>query len=146
MSDEPQWLVGKATRKSGGSVFVRWLAEQPEACSAMSEAVLVSWSYPESGSRDEVFHAMEGFEELLRPLWFGPSACLALVQTFADSREWTFYTPSPDAFTAEFNRLLSGHPRFPIQLTLESDPQWSRWRKFALLRRKAQPGAPGQRP
>lgn len=136
----------ESNSQDGGSVFVRWLGEEPEDWAALPEAVLVSWSHPESGSPDDVLRAMEDFEGLLRPLWSAPDACLALIETFADSRVWTFYTGDPNAFAAELNRLLADYPPFPLELSHESDPSWSRWRKFSTLPKKAQSGDPGQRP
>jgi hypothetical protein len=129
------WLLGEARRKNGGSAIVRFLAERPHDSLDLSESVRVSWRFPESGVAEEVFAAMERFEELLQPLVESSSSRLAVVVTAADCREWIFYVSDAGRFGSALNGLLRDQPRLPIQLYHEADPSWTQWQRFSSLPR-----------
>lgn len=62
------------------------------------------------------------------------TAILAAVVTVLDrgTRRWTWYYSDRAAVQKRVNEALSGQPRYPIQLSTESDPDWECFR--SLLR------------
>jgi hypothetical protein len=77
---------------------------------------------------------VEHFEEVMRPLWSNTSSCLALVLTYADCREWTYYAGDALLFVRDLNKILADKQRYPINLESEADSSWSRWEQFSKLR------------
>lgn len=51
-------------------------------------------------------------------------AVLAFVLTTNGSREWHFYVSNIEEAGKKINNALSGFPKLPIHLQVESDPEW----------------------
>lgn len=70
-------------------------------------------------------------EDLLAPYVEQTSlSVLTLVSTGEGEREWVYYTRSQNEFMAKMNQALLGYPRFPVEVTLWNDPEWSRYEEF----------------
>ena len=52
------------------------------------------------------------------------------VRTGFGKRDWLFYTTNQERFLNTFNRLLSGHESYPIQVLLQEDPEWDIWHEI----------------
>jgi hypothetical protein len=42
-------------------------------------------------------------------------------------KQWIFYARSREEFMGELNELLSGHPRYPLDIEFFEDPNWEVW-------------------
>jgi hypothetical protein len=74
---------------------------------------------------------MDALEDLLAPVLAGDDfATLALVSTGENLREWTYYAKSEDEFMARLNYAFIGEEPFPIEIHIESDPEWRMYEKF----------------
>ncbi len=102
-----------------GSVSPR--SRQPE------RAVLV-WNYaPEGrGMPSEDDHArMNDLEDRLNPAVEADGrSTLVMVSTGDGVREWLYYTQSREHFMEALNGALSDQPPYPIEIFLDSDPEW----------------------
>ena len=54
---------------------------------------------------------------------------LVCVRTGFGEREWLFYAAKKSRFMAQFNALLTEHPRYPIEISSQRDPDWKIWRE-----------------
>lgn len=54
-------------------------------------------------------------------------AILAFVFTCSGQREWHFYVSDIGAVGQAINEALAGQPVLPIELTVEDDPEWSKF-------------------
>lgn len=57
-------------------------------------------------------------------------ASLALVSTGDCRREWTYNAGSREYVMSRLNRGLSGHPRFPIEILVNREPDWATFNDF----------------
>ena len=74
---------------------------------------------------------MNALEDGLTPALAGDDfATLALVSTGENLREWTYYAKSEDEFMARLNYAFIGEEPFPIEIHIQSDPEWSMYEKF----------------
>lgn len=101
--------------------------------STFPDRVIIVWKYksdsgmPVQAERE----AMDRMEDLLAPL-VGNSgvSVLALVSTGENLREWIFYARTEREFLADLNKVLTGQPRFPIEIHAGSDPEWASYERF----------------
>jgi len=77
-----------------------------------------------------VNEAQIGFEDAIEPLCTGSSGFLMLVFTGNSRKEWLFYTPSPDMWTAKLTKLLARHPPYPLRIENWADADWTTWQTF----------------
>ena len=75
----------------------------------------------------DVNQAQLDFERALDPLTENSDAEVAQVSTGMGQKEWVFYAKDREVFMAQMNRLLAGHPRYPLQITFYDDPDWKIW-------------------
>ncbi|MBE7368005.1 DUF695 domain-containing protein [Ramlibacter pallidus] len=94
---------------------------------------IVMWRYtsdsgmPGASERED----MDRLEDLLAPLVERPGvALLALVSTGENLREWIFYARSEDQFMELLNMALRDQKRFPIEIDIEQDAEWSTYDRF----------------
>ncbi len=52
---------------------------------------------------------------------------LVMARTGFGVKTWLFYTNDQERFVATFNRLLSSHPKYPIEVSSDEDPDWTEW-------------------
>jgi hypothetical protein len=130
------WSTAVATRPSDGhSIIYRYRSEFGPSFnrSLYPDRVIVSWAYQsESGmpSRAER-ESMDRMEDLLAP-HVEPAAVstLVLVSTGEGLREWVYYANSKEEFMARMNKALQGLPRFPVEVDLWKDAEWTRYETF----------------
>ncbi|MDG1302002.1 MAG: DUF695 domain-containing protein [Opitutae bacterium] len=60
-------------------------------------------------------------------------AILAFVFTSSGTREWNFYLSDVSEVGIRINKALSTIPQLPIDLTVESDPNWDELRQVFQL-------------
>ncbi|GGP19375.1 DUF695 domain-containing protein [Silvimonas iriomotensis] len=130
------WAVATATRPSDGhKIIYRYRATFGPGFSKSQypERITVSWLYPTTSgmpSHDDSI-AMGQMEDLLAPVTdTGSLSYLALVTTGEGVREWVFYAKSRTQFMQQLNAALQGHPRFPVEIDLQSDPKWTRYEEI----------------
>jgi len=101
--------------------------------SAFPDRVILVWKYKsESGMPlPTEREAMDRMEDLLEPLVEkSGTSVLALVSTGENLREWIFYAKTEQEFLAALNKVLTGQPRFPIEIHAGRDSQWSSYERF----------------
>lgn len=100
---------------------------------AFRTAVRVTWPYTSDSPMPtkDVQAQQNAFDIALDELSGGNGyAELVQVSTGNGVKEWLYYTTDVEAFGASFNRLLEGHPRYPVTLQFEQDPEWRIWGDF----------------
>lgn len=131
-----EWSTAVATRPSDGHQIIhRFRSAYGPSFDrrAYSERVVIDWTYESDGgmpSRSER-EAMDQMEDLMTPqVEHSGLASLAWVSTGEGLRRWIYYAKSRETFMARMNKALAGHPRFPVEVDLESDPRWERYEQL----------------
>ena len=89
--------------------------------------VLLTWSYDSSESGmpgSDTTDRMTDLEAILENSVEKNSGDLVACITGNGRKEWRYYTYDTDRFMDKLNRGLSGHARFPIEITFHEDPEW----------------------
>jgi len=74
---------------------------------------------------------MDELEDALEPrIEDGGFATLAMVSTGEGIREWAYYAQSGDAFVKRLNAALGQLRRFPIEIHVARDAEWSYYTNF----------------
>jgi hypothetical protein len=130
------WSTAIATRQSDGHRIVyRYRSEFGPTFerSRFPDRVIISWHYksesgmPATAERE----SMDGMEDLLAPrVEQDAVSVLVLVSTGEGLREWVYYARSKEEFMGRMNKALQGLPRFPIEVDLWKDAEWSRYDSF----------------
>jgi hypothetical protein len=126
-----QWRIVKANNEASGDVAVFRIRMSKPArpdIDRLATAVVIKWPYV--GGRvpsTDVNQLQLAFEQALDPLSTEGESELVQVTTGMNLKEWIYYTQSSDAFTVRLNELLSGHPRYPIEIEFYKDPEWRVW-------------------
>ncbi|HEX8884415.1 MAG TPA: DUF695 domain-containing protein [Noviherbaspirillum sp.] len=130
------WSTAIATRPSDGHVIVyRYRSEFGPSFkrSLYPDRVVIAWAYksesgmPSTAERE----SMDEMENLLAPhVEQDAVATLALVSTGEGLREWVYYAASKEEFMARMNKALQGLPRFPVEIDLWRDAEWTRYETF----------------
>jgi uncharacterized protein DUF695 len=91
-------------------------------------AIVIQWPYDgDQMPPAEVNAAQQSFEQAVDPLASSTHSELVHVSTGMGMKEWIFYARSREEFMDELNELLSGHPRYPIDIEFFEDPSWEVW-------------------
>lgn len=127
------WKIFTAQNGAVATV-VRIRVDEPDDSlrKAMPDVVQVEWPFESEGSfpRPATLEEMNGFERALDELSTDNDlAELMMVRTGFGVREWVFYTRDANVLLSCFDRLLDGHPRYPIELHHGEDPAWTVWRE-----------------
>lgn len=95
-------------------------------------AIMIQWPYDSDQQMPpaEVNAAQQSFEEALDPLASSSHSELVQVSTGNGLKRWIFYARSREEFMAELNELLSGHPRYPLDIEFFEDPRWELWEQM----------------
>lgn len=128
--ENDRWSVAEGTHQ-GKPLVIRYrgeLSKKPDL-RGFPRMVRIVWPYAAnaSGMPDSAASVNMGvFEDrLMDAVEPGQNAILVAVLTNGGQREWLFYTAS----VAEFGKRLTAMPqekdRYPIELSSESDPEWS---------------------
>ena len=117
---------------ASGAVF-RLRIKRPAIASSLPFAITVRWSYSTDSrfpSR-EVRSQQDEFEHAIDELsWLNGFSELVRVATGNGVKEWLFYARDVSEFGEHFNRLLEGHPEYPVTIHAEDDPGWHIWADF----------------
>jgi hypothetical protein len=95
--------------------------------------VIIVWRYQSDSGQPstEDYQRMNLLEDTLDAvLNANYFSTLALVSTGEELREWTYYAESEDGFMSRLNYALAGMEKFPIEIHIEFDPQWTLYEKF----------------
>ena len=91
-------------------------------------AIVIGWPYDGNAMPPaEVNAAQQRFEEAIDPLASSSHSELVHISTGKGLKEWIFYAHTREEFMAELNALLSGHPRYPLDIEFFEDPDWEVW-------------------
>jgi hypothetical protein len=130
------WATAKSTHSGNGRVIVWRYAKyfNPSFDRASQPVrIIIVWKYVSDSGMvyKEVHERMNALEDVLAPALAGDDfATLALVSTGENLREWTYYAKSEDEFLARLNYAFIGQEPFPIEIHIESDPEWCMYEKF----------------
>jgi hypothetical protein len=130
------WATAKSTHSGNGRIIVFRYAENFNPAfdrKCQPRRVIIAWKYQsENGMPFKEENArMNALEDGLTPALAGDDfATLALVSTGENLREWTYYAKSEDEFMARLNYAFIGEEPFPIEIHIQSDPEWSMYEKF----------------
>jgi hypothetical protein len=127
------WRIVDANNEAAGerAVFrIRMSKPVRKNIDSLGTAVVIKWPYQGGGMPPaEVNQQQLAFEEAIDRLSSEGGSELMQVGTGMSLKEWIFYARSSDAFMARLNSLLSGHPRYPIEVEFYDDPEWQMWSK-----------------
>lgn len=132
-SQAPDWKIASAVNnKTGAAAVLRIRAGKPrrQDVHELTTAVVVKWAYESDTGMPpaDVNQQQLAFERAIDPLCLdNGNAELAQVFTGMGSKEWTFYVRSRDQYMTDLNRLLAGHPAYPITIEFHDDPGWQIW-------------------
>jgi hypothetical protein len=124
------WRIVEAKNDALGecAVFrIRMVKPNRKDLAILATAVVIKWPYQGHLPTAEVNAQQIAFERAIDPLTCEGGSELMQVATGMGLKEWIFYARSSDAFMARLNSLLSGRPRFPIQVEFYPDPEWQMW-------------------
>jgi hypothetical protein len=115
----------------GAVLRARFAKPDRDDLASLVWAIVIQWPY-ESGDGEqmppaEVNAAQQTFEAALDPLSCSTHSELVHVSTGMGLKEWIFYARTREEFMAELNALLSGHPRYPLDIEFFEDPDWKVW-------------------
>ena len=123
------WTVGTADQ-DGQPIIIRVRSQSPDAAARQryGHLIVVGWPYDgtEAGLPGPADNAsMQAFEDALErglePTGIGVQVASL---TGAGHKEWRYYTPDPDAFVSALNASLEGHPTYPLEIEMFTDPDW----------------------
>lgn len=136
MSSDDLWTI--ATGQDGDKPLIFRIRNKAPSFARKSDfphLIAVSWPYEslrdnEMPSQD-VVEQMDQFEELVETaLERARQAFLSVVVTGNGVREWQWYSRDPNETMELVNEALAGCDPFPIQLSLEEDPEWEGYSRF----------------
>ena len=132
--EEDQWSV--ATAEDDGMPLIFRIRTIPPNLNrtGLPHLVAVSWPYqPTTGGMPAPAdkEQMDLLEDLLMPELEGKNnALLTVVATGNGVREWQWYSASPDTTMQLVNSALTGHPPFPVEFSIQDDPEWAAYSQF----------------
>jgi len=132
---DDQWTVATGT-DNGFPMIVRSRNAIPIGVVAAeySHLMAITWKYaPETNGMpskaenqrlEELENLIEGGIEKSR------AAIMTVAVTCNGIREWQLYAKDEIVFMEALNKILAGHPVYPIEIAHQIDPEWSAWKKF----------------
>lgn len=129
------WSVA-AGSDNGHQLIVRYLADLPAWVNRgeLPNLVAISWPFRSSSgmpSRSEKAEMNDFEDSVTSAVEKQRIGILTVVVTGNGVAEWQFYARSHEDFMRILNQALAGKPRFPVQISLQNDPQWSAYAKFS---------------
>jgi hypothetical protein len=136
---EGGWAIAEGA-DNGKPLIFRFRNRKPVgvATEVYRHLIAVSWPYEshnEGGMPpQDQFSEMQLFEDLLRSALEGPGqAYLTVIVTGNGVREWQWYSRDPAETMALVNKALSNHDPFPVQFTIQDDPDWEAYGRFQAI-------------
>jgi Family of unknown function (DUF695) len=139
--NEQIWAIAESVQKGRKTIF-RYAETLSPSLTHASHPVQITivWLYQSENDQPvkEEYDRMVLLEEKLDLVIEQDCfAALALVATGEGSREWTYYAKSEDEFLSRLNSALAGMPRFPIEIHIEQDSDWTVYTQFMARVRKS---------
>lgn len=139
MNDEP-WVIAES-RGTEFPIVYRVRKTRPAGVDTAGYPTLLNiyWAYdgnsgmPAPGTREQ----QSVFENAIDRIDAEAIGFLMLVITGECRKEWIYYIQDSQVFITTFNECLAGHPPYPIELEINSDPDWSTWQSFLANLREA---------
>jgi hypothetical protein len=139
MSSDDLWTV--ATGQDGDKpLILRIRNEAPSFApkSAFPHLIAVSWPYEAARDNEmpsqEVVEQMGQFEELVETaLETARQAFLSVIVTGNGVREWQWYSRDPNETMELVNEALAGRDPFPVEFSLQEDPEWEAYSRFQCI-------------
>ena len=90
---------------------------------------VIAWKYDGGENNgmpgESVFQSMVRLETAIEDALLRPGFCQhAYSRTGNGLKELVYYISDREAFLSEFNEVVSGHPRYPIEINFYNDPEW----------------------
>lgn len=131
---EDSWTVATA-ENAGRPLIVRYRAAVPEGVqpSAYPNMIAVSWRFssesgmPSSAEKQQMNVLEDSISHAVEP---AKQAFLMVAVTGNEVCEWMFYAKDQQEFMRLMNEALAGKQVFPIQISLENDPEWVAYRQL----------------
>jgi hypothetical protein len=133
--DLRDWTIYTLTNEEMGATgIIRIRRNRPPYVDTTNfdTAISIRWKYEsEMLPDDATSQEMTTFEEAIDDLTAANDVAeLVYVRTGFGEREWLFYATKKSRFMAQFNALLTEHPRYPIAIRFQRDPDWKIWREM----------------
>lgn len=94
----------------------------------------IVWKYTPTGGGmppQEINRRMEEFEKLMeKGIENKGEAIMTAAVTCNGRREWQYYSKTDETFMKLLNSTLSGKSQFPIEISNQSDPDWTAWKQI----------------
>ncbi|HEY0140200.1 MAG TPA: DUF695 domain-containing protein [Thermoanaerobaculia bacterium] len=130
-ADPAEWSMVTARKPETGQVAVfrvRFAKPARPDLPSLVWAIVIEWPYDgDQMPPAEVNAAQQRFEQAADPLASSTHSELVHVSTGMGMKEWIFYARTREQFMKELNELLSGHPRYPLDIEFLEDPAWQVW-------------------
>ena len=132
---EESWLIGKFDDE-GMTVFVRMRKSPPSPATLarFPDHISIVWLYDGSSNSglpdSDTLQKMTEFEERLELLETNAIGLMVVSVTGNNRKEWKWYVTNSQRYMEAVNQTLSGHPRYPVQFELSSDPNWETYYAF----------------
>ena len=128
---EETWSVGEA-RVQGKPVVYKFVSDLPDVSirNSMPWLTVVSWEYDGSMNNGmppkDINEAMIRLEDGLETIEGRDQLYMNVYSaTGNDLKEFVFYIGDQEQFMANFNRALSSHPVYPMEINFYEDREWS---------------------
>lgn len=131
---EDKWAV--ATAEDGGRpLIIRYRATIPKGVlpSAYPNMIAITWNFesksgmPSPAEKEQMNVLEDSISNVVEPR---KQAFLTVVVTGNGVCEWQFYAKDQQEFMMLMNEALAGKPVFPIQISLQKDPEWAAYHQF----------------
>jgi tetratricopeptide (TPR) repeat protein len=129
------WTVATAHDAQNNPVIVRCRSTTPEGVRLQEypHLMTIAWKYesetgmPAPAEKERMNLLERGLVDQVEPT---KQAFLMVVVTGKGVCEWRFYSKDDAEFMALLNRAFAGQPKYPIDVTHQSDPKWAEYRHF----------------
>jgi len=129
------WNVAQSAQ-NGQPLMIRYRSQRPQGVESAAFPFLLSatWAYQpnEFGlPTSEEMAVMDRFEDALAAsLEESHTAYLMVVLTNNGERDWLWYASGEEAAMRQVNQALKGHPRYPVEFSVQNDRAWKAWTQF----------------
>ncbi|HDY7993111.1 TPA: DUF695 domain-containing protein [Vibrio vulnificus] len=131
---EDRWSIGTA-EDGGRQLIVRYRATIPDGVLPFvyPNMIAITWKFESksgmpSPAEKELMNVLEdSISNIVEPQ---EQAFLTVVVTGNGVCEWQFYAKDHQEFMRLMNEALAGKPIFPIQVSLQKDPEWVGYHQF----------------
>ncbi len=125
------WTVGQA-KINGSPVVYKFLTQLPniKEREKLNWLTVIAWKYDGSTNNGmppkETNKLMIRLEDALEAIeGYGQIYEMAYTATGNYLKEFVYYIADRDVFMEKFNKALSGHPRYPLEINFYEDSEWS---------------------